>query len=90
MASVHHVEELRQREARGPPGCFVWGDVGRGNRPKDPPARQILRRIDLLRLPLIRIVLVGPVRMSMAIVTAGRIDEIAPEADQRPILSCQF
>src|ERR1700730_17322963 len=97
MASAHDLEKSVPRQPCGKSvlARFVWGYIRRdsnwrGNWPKDPPARQVLLRIDLLRLPQIGIPFVLPVGVGVAIIAAGRIHKVAAEADQYPVLARQI
>ena len=92
MPSVHHIEKLMQIQSGGLAG-FVRREVCRDNRHRridrrirseGSPARQVLRRIDLFRLAQIGIVSVCPIRMSVAIVATGGIDQIAAETAPAP------
>src|SRR6516162_1293039 len=89
FAGTHDVEKLTQGQACWIPAC-IWGDVRRDHAPpKVSPAGQVSVRINLLRLPFVGISPIRPIRRGVAVVAAGRIHEIAAEADQCPVLARQ-
>jgi len=70
---------------------MVRGEVARDKRPEDPPTREVLLRIDFLRLPQEGIPSRRVGGMGVAVVTTTlTVDDVAAQADERSILAPQI